>query len=163
MAFPLAYLITFAGYGQRLHGDERLTIDDRWTEIGDPVINPNPNLLAYERSKLKHAPFEITARARRIIRTTIERHCEIRGWTLHAQNVRLTHLHAVVTCDCDPDRAMDQFKAWCTRNLRKAGLAGDDQRPWVVGGSKRFLWDMQSLADAVDYVLNQQGPPLPEE
>ena len=51
---------------------------------------------------------------------------------------------------------MEQFKAWCTRRLREAGLAGAEQKVWTEHGSTRWIDSPNSLAQAIDYVLNQQ-------
>jgi len=34
--------------------------------------------------------------------------------------------------------------------------------PWADKGSKRYLWNEESIARAVDYVINGQGDDLPE-
>jgi hypothetical protein len=34
--------------------------------------------------------------------------------------------------------------------------------PWADKGSKRYLWNEESLAAAIDYVLNEQGDDLPD-
>jgi REP element-mobilizing transposase RayT len=100
----------------------------------------------------------LTPEARVLVEGTIQRHCEIRGWRLNALNPRSNHVHVVVDCQrkASPETAMEQFKAWCTRRLREAGLAGPDQRVWTEHGSTRWLDSPESFAEAVDYVKNQQ-------
>ncbi|MBU0637938.1 MAG: transposase [Planctomycetes bacterium] len=94
------------------------------------------------------------------MRKAISRHCDIREWTLHAANVRTNHVHVVVSCDVHPRQALDQFKAWCTRRLREAGHFAADQPVWTAGGSRRWLWDSDSLRRAIDYVSEYQGNDL---
>ena len=75
----------------------------------------------------------------------------------------LNHVHVVVTIDRDPDEAMDQFKAWCSRKLSDAaGLvravakkAG--RRHWFTeGGNKERIDTDEYLANAITYVLERQ-------
>ena len=61
-----------------------------------------------------------TENQRAIVEQTIGDHCRIRGWLLHAVNAHSNHIHVVVTIDRDPDEAMNQFKAWCSRKLSDA-------------------------------------------
>ncbi len=56
---------------------------------------------------------------RELVEATIDAHCRIRGWTLHAVNCRSNHVHVVVTTDAHPDHVHDQLKAWCTRRLKE--------------------------------------------
>ena len=60
-----------------------------------------------------------------------------------------------------PGENSELFKACATRKMRQAGCWEDSGTPWVEGGSKRRLWTEQDLMDAIDYVLHEQGEPLP--
>ena len=62
----------------------------------------------------------------------------------------------------EPEKVMRDFKAYSTRELRTAALWNFSHSPWVDGGSKRYLWSEFSVANACDYVVNGQGPDLPE-
>ena len=100
---------------------------------------------------------------RGIVETGIQSVCEYRGWTLRAIHVRTNHVHAVVSVgNVSPGNAIRDFKAYSTRALRRAKLWQSNHGPWVDGGSKRYLWNEQSLANACDYVMNGQGENLPE-
>ena len=84
-------------------------------------------------------------------------------WHLHALKVRTNHAHAVVSIlQTKPERALNAFKAYATRQMRRDGNWKEAHSPWADKGSKRYLWNEQSLADAIDYVLNGQGEDLPE-
>jgi hypothetical protein len=61
-----------------------------------------------------------------------------------------------------PERALNAFKAYATRQMRRDGNWNEVHSPWADKGSKRYLWNERSLADAIDYVLNEQGEDLPE-
>ena len=67
----------------------------------------------------------------------------------------------VVESDGIPEKAMTDFKAWCTRRLREAGLLGARQHVWSEHGSTIYLWREAEVDHAVDYVRDGQGPDLP--
>ena len=54
------------------------------------------------------------------------------------------------------------LKANATRQLRQDGLWAHDFSPWVRKGSRRNLWNEQSVARAIEYVLYGQGDELPD-
>ena len=51
-------------------------------------------------------------------------------------------------------------------SVKRAGREDDcwrrDSSPWAQSGSKRYLWNDQSVARAIDYVVNGQGGDLPD-
>ena len=59
---------------------------------------------------------------RALVEATIRKHCEIRGWVLHAVNGRTNHLHVVVTSNRHPDVVREQFKALVHTQLERARL-----------------------------------------
>jgi REP element-mobilizing transposase RayT len=159
-SLPVAYLLTWTCYGAWLHGDPRGSVDRDHNTPGEPFLPPNPTRAAAEHFRLRHPPIRLDAAARRVVEDTIERHISIRGWTLHAHAVRTNHVHVVVSCDIHADEAREQFKAWCTRRLREAGLFSRDTSIWTEKGSDRWLWDPGALASAIRYVADYQGDPL---
>jgi hypothetical protein len=54
------------------------------------------------------------------------------------------------------------LKANATRLMRESGCWTFKTSPWAEKGSKRYLWDEDSLFYAVDYVNNGQGGDLPD-
>ena len=80
---------------------------------------------------------------------------------LLAFNVRTNHVHTVVSANRDPELILIAFKANATRQLREDKLWLSDFSPWARKGSKIRLWNEQSVARAIDYVLNGQGDDLP--
>lgn len=105
----------------------------------------------------------LTAEQRLLVEQTIRDHCRIRGWPLHAVNARSRHVHVVVTADCDPDKVMNQFEAWCSRKLSDAAelvravakKAG--RRHWFTeGGDKEVIDNEGYLVNATAYVLERQ-------
>ena len=57
---------------------------------------------------------------------------------------------------------LNAFKANATRQLREDGLWSYPFSPWADKGSQRKLWNEQSVARAIDYVLYGQGDELPD-
>jgi REP element-mobilizing transposase RayT len=89
--------------------------------------------------------------------------CKIRKWKLYAINVRTNHVHLVVSIgETKPEIALNAFKANATREMRKSACWQSARSPWSDKGSKRYLWNEKSLAQAIDYVLNGQGDDLPD-
>ena len=89
--------------------------------------------------------------------------CRIRKWSLFALNVRSNHIHVVVAAsNKKPEMVLGAFKANATRQLREDGLWPYPATPWADGGSKRRLWNEQSVAEAIDYVLYGQGDDIPD-
>jgi hypothetical protein len=84
----------------------------------------------------------------------------MRGWTLHALNIRTNHAHAVISAPCAPESVLRDLKAYATRSLRQTGLWTHRGSPWSDGGSTRYLWTENALACAITYVVERQGPPL---
>jgi len=85
-----------------------------------------------------------------------------RKWLLQAINVRTNHIHTVVSANRKADLVLNAFKANATRQLRQDAIWTPTFSPWADGGSRRRLWNEQSVAKAIDYVLNGQGDDLPD-
>src|SRR5262249_507800 len=150
MPDPLAYFITWATYGTWLPGDVRGWVEYRrgW-QIPDPVRELEALAAMTEDACI------LDIEQRSLVEKTIEDHCQIRKWTLHAVNCRTNHLHVVVGAHTSPKVMRMQFKAWCTRYLkeleverqRATGLIGQNlavrNNWWAERGSQRFINDEQ--------------------
>jgi REP element-mobilizing transposase RayT len=78
-------------------------------------------------------------------------------------NVRTNHIHMVVSIGtARPERALNDFKAYATRRMRREACWFFRTSPWADKGSKRYLWNERSVERAVDYVMNHQGDDLPD-
>jgi REP element-mobilizing transposase RayT len=155
---PLAYLITFRGYGTWLHGEERGSIDRRYYHrYGALEMPPNKKLLADERRDLKTPPVSLNKRQRNAVKSAIEEVCENRKYSLYALNVRTNHVHVVVGSSRKPEVVMNSFKSYATRKLREALFIARDAKPWSRHGSTRYLWADSQLREAIEYVMFGQG------
>ena len=54
------------------------------------------------------------------------------------------------------------LKANATRQMREDELWPHEHSPWADKGSKRNLWNEQSIWEACNYVNNAQGDDLPD-
>ena len=157
---PLAYLITFRCYGTWLHGDERGSVDRDHNIYRTPFLPRDARRQEEERQRLKQPPVKLDEPRRIAVDRAVRGVCTHRGWTLRAINVRTNHVHVVVSAPCDPDKVLNDFKAYAMRGMRKAGLWQSPITPWAEHGSRKYLWKPRSVERAVDYVLNHQGDDL---
>lgn len=159
---PIAYLITFRCYGTWLHGDERGSIDRFHNVYNSPLIAPNKKWHQHNLKSLKGKPVLLNAQQRSSVEKAIRETCEKRQWILEAINVRTNHVHSVVKIgEKKPEIALNAFKANATRQMREDKCWEKTTSPWADKGSKRHLWNEQSVGLAIDYVVNGQGDELP--
>jgi REP element-mobilizing transposase RayT len=161
MPAPIGYFLTWANYGTRLHGDKRGTVDRNHNHHGEPYLPADEIKQAKRFSDLSQPPLKLDAKMRGIVEHAIRRHAEIRGWLIHALNIRTNHIHLVLCGELDPARALNEFKAYCTRALRAEKIIAADRKVWVRKGSERWLWNRCQLERACWYTLHAQGPDLP--
>jgi REP element-mobilizing transposase RayT len=157
---PLASFLTFTTYGTWLHGREAGSVDCEHNQFGEAVMSPDPVLEEAMRQKLEEPPFVLDAQRRRVVRLSIEEVSTHRRWALIALHVRSNHIHVVVRANADPDKVMNDYKAYASRRLKEAGFDEKRKRRWTEGGSKRFLWQPESVATTVKYVIEEQGQPM---
>ena len=160
MSAPFAYHLTWTAYGTWLHGDDR-----GWVESGVYGVQPgDTNRLRVAAVRMTQPPVTFDDTQRALIEATVERHCRVRGWQLHALNARTNHVHVVVTADRAPDEVMNQLKAWCSRRLSDAAGLGGAQRSKNAGrkkwftehGSTKWINDEAYLENAIRYVRDGQ-------
>jgi hypothetical protein len=159
MPAPLAYFLTWTCYGQRLHGDERGSVDRDHNQPGTPYLPPDPLREKAERARMKGDIVFLSTEMRACAHHAVEQLCLDKRWKLSACNARPTHVHAIITCPLPPDQALAQVKARMTRDLRDAGLATPDARLWTRGGSKRWINHYPGLFGAIAYVNDWQTGP----
>ena len=151
MPEPLAFFITWTTYGTWLPGDER-----GWVLKGKGFQLPQLITEKLAADRTTEPACTLDDAQREVVEKTIDEHCRIRNWHLHAVSCRSNHVHVVVTADLDPKKVRDQLKAWCTRRLKEHcghRAARVRQKWWTAGGSRRFIGDQQSLEAVICYVL----------
>lgn len=154
MPDPLAYFLTWSTYGTWLPGDRR-----GWVEYRHGWKLPDAARRLEAEARMTEDACRLDAAQRALVEKTIEEHCRRRGWVLYAVKCRSNHLHVVVGAHRHPDQMRVQFKAWCTRRLKElAAKRGTEVREnwWAERGSRRYINDEDSLADAISYVRDGQ-------
>jgi REP element-mobilizing transposase RayT len=160
---PIAYFISFRTYGTWLHGDKRGSIDRSNNRYGSPYLKPNALWRNYNERRLKHQPLILKPTHRQALDIRLRETCTLRDWKLFALNVRTNHVHSVVTAMGKKAGAvLGALKANATDQLKKDGVWCHDRSPWADRGSKRKLWNEESLVRAIDYVLYGQDDDIPD-
>lgn len=160
---PIAYFLTFTTYGTWLHGDPRGSVDRDHNVFGTRLAAANFMREAKNREAMRDPEFVLTAKAREVVDASIRRTCQVRGWTLHAVNVRSNHVHVVVSSGDTAEKTMNDLKAWATRALRESGLAAKEQTLWTRKGSRHRLFTAAAVANAVHYTLHEQDGPMKKQ
>ena len=158
---PLALFVTLSAYGNRLHGDDRGTVDRQHNVYGEPTLGRNDGRLGFESNSLSAPPMHFTAQLRSAIESAMREACAFRHWELLACHCRTNHVHAVVGTDTDRDEVIARLKDRCTRSLRSAKLIAANQPLWARGGSGRYLWTDTDIEAACEYTMTAQGDPIP--
>ncbi len=153
---PLAYFISFRCYGTWLHGDARGSVDRRHNLVGEPLLAPHPARERWEAGRMSHGAVGLQPAERSLVEPAIREVCVHRGWDLHAVNVRTNHVHLVVAADLSPERVLNTLKAWSTRRLRETGARAPGAPVWSRHGSTRYLWHLDAVEAACQYVNEAQ-------
>jgi REP element-mobilizing transposase RayT len=147
----ITYFITWTTYGTWLPGDSR-----GWRKWKKGEQQPRPLLEAWCRERMKGKLVILNSEQRAKVEGVCHRHAEIRGWTIHAINVRSNHVHIVVTADAAPAKVRDQFKANATRVLRQETDPIANETIWTRGGDAEIVDGDNGLEQVVLYVTDAQ-------
>jgi REP element-mobilizing transposase RayT len=72
-------------------------------------------------------PYWLDQDSRAAVLAALRGHCAHRGWTLLAAHVRSNHVHAVVEAGVRPERLMNEFKSYASRELNRLDRDGPEQ------------------------------------
>ncbi len=153
----VTYLITFACYGCRLHGEESGSVDPAHNLPGSPILEVYPARVAAERERMDQPPYHLDQIRRDAVLEAIQEVCSHRKWSLLAAHVRSNHVHTVVEAEDPPERIMKDFKAYASRRLNQARLDVPGRKRWARHGSTRWLWKSKHVSGAISYVVDEQG------
>jgi REP element-mobilizing transposase RayT len=149
-ADPIAYFLTWTTYGTWLPGDAR-----GWFAKPGQWHGADDNKKIWSQLRMTDDAVVLRQPERTTVEGTIQRHCQIRGWLLHAVNCRSNHVHVVMTAhEVEPSIVMKQFKAYCTRYLKPYRVG--QLQWWSENGSKIKLYTEADLQSRIEYVLEQQ-------
>ena len=158
--WPLAYLITFSCYGSHLHGDDTGSVDRQHNEYDLSFLPPDPKRHQTMRARMKCSPYLMNQPRRPTVLAAIKGICLKHGWGLLAAHVRTTHVHVVVEACTDPEIVLNSFKSHSSHELNQINIDQNPVRRWIRHGSTKYLWTVESVESAVEYVLFKQGPPM---
>jgi REP element-mobilizing transposase RayT len=156
----MRYLITFACYGGRFHGDESGSVDRRHNLPGSRLLEADPQRALVERQSMNQTPYSLDPDGRAAVLEALREVSLHRGWNLLAAHVRTNHVHVIVEADGRPERVMNAFKSYASRGLNRLGRDGPDRKRWARHGSTRWLWKDQDVQEAIRYVVEEQGAPM---
>ena len=156
----MTYLITFACYGCRLHGDELGSVDPAHNVPGTPTVERNSDRTDSESERMDQSPYSMDHPRREAVLKALQEVCAHREWNLLAAHVRTNHVHTVVGTEVIPERIMADFKTYASRNLNRLGLDGPTRKRWARHGSTRWLWKPHQVSAAMRYVVGEQGEPM---
>ena len=157
---PVTYLLTFSCYGTRLHGDARGSVHRDQDLPNSRFVEPSPAWESFERHLMTESAYELDVPLRDIASRTIQEVCAHRKWTLFALHIRNTHVHVVADIDREPERAVNDFKAYITRRIRENGLDAGRKHFWSLYGSNVRLGNSEAVKNGVVYVIDKQGAPM---
>jgi len=157
---PLAYFLTFSTYGTWLHGRDQGSVDRENNGYGAPFLTSDADRERLARESMQHDVYMLDEKRRFVVLETIKEVAHHRNWQLRAVHVRTNHVHVIVVADDSIEKIINDFKAWCSRRLKEALNESAALKRWTQHGSTRYLWNEDQLSEKIDYVLNQQGPPL---
>ena len=151
MPDPLAFFITWPTYGTWLPGDGR-----GWIEYHHGWQIPSRNLEQYCRACMTEKQCLLSKDERGIVLSQIFETCEHRKWVHFASDCRSNHAHIVIgAANTPPKKIRADIKAWCTRRLRERSRP-EQENWWAERGSIRYVWNDDSLATVIQYVMEAQ-------
>ena len=152
MGTPLGYFLTWTTYGTWLPGDDRTW----WDKHDTTPQMPDPELQSVARGQMKERPVFLEPTDRDTAAKAMHAICARHQWTVHALEVRRSHVHAVVSAgDMPPGRVLGALKAAGSKGLNRRYPSLNRTRWWTRDGSKRYLNDETSLVAAIRYTLDQ--------
>jgi REP element-mobilizing transposase RayT len=143
-----------------LHGDESGSVDRRHNLVGSRLLEPDAERVMAERREMLQDPYVLDEAARQLVLGAIQRHCAYRGWNLLAAHVRSNHVHVIVEAETRPERIMNEFKSYASRELNQSTSERPDRKRWARHGSTRWLWKDEDVWHALQYVVDEQGEPM---
>jgi REP element-mobilizing transposase RayT len=135
-------------------------VDLRHNLPGSRLLPPDSQRAAAERERMLQPPYCLDLEGREIVLTALRNHCTQSEWSLLAAHVRTNHVHAAVEAEARPERIMNEFKSYASRELNRLDRDTPDRKRWARHGSTRWLWKDQDVQQAIRYVVEEQGKPM---
>lgn len=162
---PFALHLTWTTYGTWLPGDERGYVSHTLESTGDWLPRENipgtPYAKAHERTHRlaqtaqKGETVWLTSELARVAAEALIAAASERGWKIARGSIMAGHLHLVVS-DCPNDGPAVRRILKGNSQVALSRHNGKPQRWWTAGGSDRYKNDDQAIANAIEYVRNQE-------
>ncbi len=148
------YFFTFGAYARWLHGSSKGSYSHNKGRMGS-----NPGLEAAMASSLTSEPYEFTLSQRVWLHDAIYRYCIKNGLIVDALNVRLSHIHIVISTQRNLTREeiIHDLKGAIARLLHEEGILPIEQRVWERRYTCSRLTYYKSWYNRVHYTLFGQG------
>jgi REP element-mobilizing transposase RayT len=156
----MRYFITFSCYGNHLHGDDGGSVDPRHNLPGSRMLEAHPQRAKTERRLMDQAPYFLDRASRETVLGALVQVCVHRRWNLLAAHIRTNHVHVIVEAGDRPEKVMNDFKSYTSRNLNRLKSDESDRKRWARHGSTRWLWTDEDVQEAIRYVIEEQGDPM---
>ena len=154
---PIAYHFTFGTYGNRLHGDERGTVDKRRNKYGDPIIGQNEHWHIYKQQLLKYQPILLTEEQRHFVQSNLPIICQRGDWAHHCSACQNNHIHIMLSTSKDIKAVRSWMKRWLGESLSDKYPLPQNQSWWAEGGSIKWIWDDFYLDAVHQYIIEQRA------
>jgi REP element-mobilizing transposase RayT len=135
-------------------------VDRQHNQFGSRLLEPDPQRVLMEQRRMAQQPYQLDEESRAAVLAALRQHCAQRGWSLLAAHVRSSHVHVIVEAQVRPERVMNEFKSYASRELNRLGRDGPARRRWARHGSTRWLWKDKDVERAIRYVVAEQGAPM---
>ena len=153
----MAYLITFACYGARLHGDQAGSVDRQHNVPGSDFLPPDARRLSIEQRQMRQSAYRLDKPSRAIVLKAIVESRSHKGWSVLAVHVRRNHIHVVVRAQETAEKMLNHFKSYASRALNRTDKERRRRIRWSRHGSTPYLWKSEHVRAAMEYVIHGQG------
>ncbi|MBV9266130.1 MAG: transposase [Acidobacteriaceae bacterium] len=158
MSEAVGHLLTFTTYGTHLHGHENGSVNRIHRNWGAPMLEASPTLRNRARCLMRESRFVLDEVDRNAVLDSVRNASTARRWHLYCVHVRTNHVHLVIRPNIAIDRALGYLKARASFALKP--FHPERERFWTKHGSARYLWNVEDVTAAMDYVVNRQGIPM---
>jgi hypothetical protein len=128
MGFPYGYHITFATYGNRLHGSNKPHVDRDHNQYGQPLAPTDPEREDAQRRRMKQDPVRLTPEQRVVVERAIRDLAGRYRWPVHAFASQSDHTHVVAGYYDDP--SLRTTRNWLDSAREVDGVIGYMYTTW---------------------------------
>jgi REP element-mobilizing transposase RayT len=157
MAFPMAYHITWGTYGTRLHGGDRVTVDRKENQFGDPIIGIDPDWQMAEQRLMRFPQRLLSLEQKLFVQNKIPEICQRGKWNFIATAAAKNHVHNVVGAAVDGKDIRKWLKRWISEAMNAQWPLKPDEVWWAECGSVKWIWNRGYYERVVQYVEDQRA------